>query len=247
MNLPEKTPSPTNQSLVRSTEVLKLSPVTQLLRAKESNVLTNPITACITIEQAQRGPSLAVIRSTYGTDMSVAYLSVLFREAIRHFNHSVDSDALVGYSRRVLVDYYWWRMEDFALCLNRGVSGQYGHNMARWTYGDTFLTWAEGYESERVQYHQQKNVNKKHEDNRNLEISPSIFTDEVKNMFEKKHVETKIKETKRHNEVDGYMEEFDNLWRLQNPGGKGMRFVEFEGKRVDLTEYINIRVCSSLK
>jgi len=212
----------------------------ELIRKGKPNILAHPVTSAISIAQAQRGPSLSVIRSTQGTDQTVAMICVLLREAIGHFNHSVGAEHLVGYARRIIVDYYWWRMEDLALCLSRGIQGVYGHSVARWTYGDTFLTWAEGYEKERVEHHIQSNVNKKHEDQRGLEINGSIFTEETKKVFEKK-IETQVIVNRKRNKADEFLEEFDKLWREQNPTGKGMRFVEYRGKKVDVAEFMQMK------
>ncbi len=161
-SLPEKTtPSATKNSLVRFTEVCKLSPVMGLIHAKTENVLSHPITHGLTIAGAQKGVQFSVLRAQHGAELIVAKVMVLLREAIRHYNHSIMAEDLPGYARRIILDYYWWRIEDLAICLNRGVAGAYGHSMARWTYGDTFVTWAENYERERVQWCVDNNVNKK--------------------------------------------------------------------------------------
>lgn len=242
----QTTPSATTNSLMRFTEVCRQSPLMGLIHSKCPNVLSEPMVHGMTIAGAQRGYQLSVLRANFGAEMIAMMITVMLREAVAHFNHSISPDDLIGYARRIMVDYYWWRMEDLALCLNRGVAGVYGHTMARWTYGDTFLTWAEGYEKERVQWCVDNNVNKKFSDTRDLEISPAIFSDELKKKFEKKTIPSQSAQTRERNKMDELIENFEAMNLQQNKKKSCTGYVEYMGRKVDFQEYVNIKMDETL-
>ena len=171
------------------------------------------------------------------------HVVLLLKEAVRFFNCSISDTNLAFYAKRVTLDYHYWRIEDLCICLNRGISGNYGISKKNWSY-ETFIEWATQYDNERNEYYefrQKENQKQLAEFNAKNPVPVEEFTKLAEKFTVPKEVKTQNVQTRERNKADELIDEFEGLNKAQNGVKTSMGFVTYLKRKMDLQKYITIR------
>lgn len=193
-----------------------------------------------------RCASMSLIRANAGASVVEMMVARLLIELLPLVNHKLASEDVALYAKRICTQYWHFKIEDIAICLNRGLEGRYGKKDGKiygsWTYS-VFVEWATEYEVERqVEIEEFRSVEKKitPQEPLNPEIGKKL-SELADKLLEKKP--KKELSPRKRTKIDDLMEEFDKLWGEEFPqGAHGKRFITYEGKKTDMNEFINIKL-----
>lgn len=189
-------------------------------------------------------PSLALIKKEIGDDKAKAFISVIITDLVMSFNvgKTMNQSQVLDIVELVQNNYYFLKPSEFKYCFDNAKMGRYGQLYDR-IDGSIIFGWIEKYLEERMEVciTENQNQNKQHlVDGAHEDILVRILNklDEEKtpvNTFIPQSDELRAKS----NEI---FLEFDFIYD-QNPiGNTGKKFIDYKGKIVDQTEYLEIRL-----
>ena len=165
-------------------------------------------------------------------------------------------EQIVTTAELILNDYWALKPEDLKLCFDNAKKGKYGKIYDR-IDGQIIFEWLELYLEERAQAIEtlRRNESQQHKKDSGIPIIPMLPISEkdkpvpMPEWFkipEKKAPEINtrpLNQTDQQKQINGWIREFDALWMSQgSPGGK--RFVTIDNKKIDVSEYLELKVCS---
>lgn len=166
---------------------------------------------------------------------TINILVAMLEYTISEFNvpRTATGEQLVSCARDIVDEFPQFNLFDIKTCLKKATLGYYGN-----TYSTidkpTIFGWLKQYEQEKADIVIQYNTNKAGE-----------FTKENKEILGK--VDFKIPDYQpktydvKENPYQKYFQEFDKLFREIEDPPSGMRFIEYEGKRMSQEEFVTYR------
>lgn len=149
----------------------------------------------------------------------------------------------------ILEDYSVYKIDYFVLFFNRVKKGHFGKLYDR-VDGQVLLDWLRQFDLDYQLDIEQERINEKKRIEKDVSLSefdrPTPMPDYVKDMIKK--VVPPIKEvterpkTENQKLVDQVISEFDALHKDQDDFSGGKRYVKYNGKMMDVSEYIHERI-----
>lgn len=171
-------------------------------------------------------------------------LSIKATMAMIRAGKQINDDALPQIASMVLESYYWYKPEDVQLCLKMGASGRFGKNYDVFDV-QTILQWFAAYDDIRTE--EVKSLQNHKVDGSLNTIRQVLEHPQVAEIV--KDVSQKLQFGKTEQPVKELTEQEINERKLINDlhneyltlRGSAM-FAEYNGKAVDATEYMKIRI-----
>lgn len=144
-------------------------------------------------------------------------------------------------------DYKMFRPEDFKLCFETGVKGEYGKLYGRLDVNILF-EWLKGYSLDRerdiIQYNKDKAIKRAEETNTRPLVDPKAFGELADKLSKPKPVIQKKPPVKNeaNERVKKLFKEFEDIYQKDGEEMGNMRFIKYKGKRLTQSDYINIRI-----
>jgi len=186
------------------------------------------------------------------------FLNIVLVDLVNFFNvgKSMNHEQIIVTAGMIVDDYCMLKPDDLKLCFDNAKKGKYGKVYDR-IDGQIIFEWLELYLEERAQAIEtlRRNESQQHKKDSAIPIIPMLPISEkdkpvpMPEWFkipEKKAPEINIRplnQTDQQKQINGWIREFDALWMSQgSPGGK--RFVTIDNKKIDVSEYLELKVCS---
>jgi len=186
------------------------------------------------------------------------FLNIVLVDLVNFFNvgKSMNHEQIIVTSGMIVDDYCMLKPDDLKLCFDNAKKGKYGKVYDR-IDGQIIFEWLELYLEERVQAIEtlRRNESQQHKKDSAIPIIPMLPLSEKDkpvpmpswfNIPEKKvpEINTRpLNQTDQQKQINGWIREFDALWMSQGSLG-GKRFVTIDSKKIDVSEYLEIKICT---
>jgi hypothetical protein len=187
-------------------------------------------------------PTITKLVNKYTYKETFELISNLVAERISNLNVGKDMTAnqIKECAESLMGTYHTYKLDDFYKCLSNGIMGKYNPNgLFDRIDISVIFGWFKQYDVERLEAIENERINSQRSKKVNV---MDIDTEAIKKALP---LIDKSKETKSQDSLplvneqeQEFMRDFDKLPQTTF-GGK--RFVEIEGKMLDLTEYLNYR------
>lgn len=196
-------------------------------------------------------PSIVSIKKDYGDEVVKAMLFLEIENFVNFMNlgKNMNEMQIIETVKLVQKNFYYFSLLDFKLFFDRMKEGFYGQFYDRLD-GSVILSNLMKYEDERMQEYERVNYGnrnrfKSQEEKGVSNIRPEII-DIAKKVLEKKPIPEKKtavsrEKTKEELMIQRWMNQFDNLF-LKYGENKGIRTLNFKGKRIDINEFLKIKM-----
>lgn len=136
----------------------------------------------------------------------------------------------------IMNEYPMLRPQEIIVILKNGISGKYGKSYGKVTPME-IMRWTLEYHDERLVYFENKATEKPKADWR--DIDANILKEAVKIGIEKE----KKKEPNSNNKIiQGWLLEFDRIYKEQHPVEKAVRFINVNGKMMNESDFLEYKI-----
>ena len=211
----------------------------QTWQEKFSNVQVSSINEIIKSGK----PSIASVKKQYGDEVVKAML-FLEIEALYSFvniGKNMNQSQIIETVKLIQKNYFSFTLLDFKLFFERMKIGYYGQFYDRLD-GSVILSNLMKYEDERMQEYEVYRA-KENRDVKKVNAQPlhPKVLEIMKNAAGEKKAPKPRPKQKRDPLIDRWMKQFDNLF-LKYGESKGVRSLVIKGKRIDITEFLKIKI-----
>lgn len=163
---------------------------------------------------------------------------ICLKELWTHADTMFTSESINELAYLIMNQYPHHRPQELIIVIKNGLSGNYGKSYGKITTMEVMRWMKEYEETDRAQFFEAKG-NKPKEDWRL--IDPDLLKDIVKT---EKKVEQKVerKQTEGEKLIQGWMRDFDKLSRQQGTFDGAISFVEIEGEKMTIEQYLNYKL-----
>lgn len=195
---------------------------------------------------------MAKMRKEKGEGYVKALLTLLIIDTVDFLNlgKTMNNNQVMQTVNLILEDYWHYKADHFVMCFNKAKKGYFGKNYDR-IDGQIIFSWLEQFDLEfsaDVEA-ERRNESKRHLKEINEPVSeetlttmPDWFADSIRKMNQPKPLEKKpIEMTEDQKYFNGLINDFNAIHEQQG-SEHGKKFIEYNGKMVDVNEYIAIRI-----
>lgn len=195
---------------------------------------------------------MARMRKEKGEGYVKALLTLLIIDTVDFLNlgKTMNNNQVMQTVNLILEDYWHYKADHFVMCFNKAKKGYFGKNYDR-IDGQIIFTWLEQFD---LDFSADVEAERRNESKRHLkELSepvndevltrmPDWFVDSIRKMNEPKPlVQKPIEITEEQKYFNGIIKEFNELHEAQGDE-PGKKFVKYNGKMMDVNEYIEARI-----
>ena len=190
-------------------------------------------------------PSIVSIKKDYGDEVVKAMLFLEIENFVNFMNlgKNMNEMQIIETVKLVQKNFYYFSLLDFKLFFDRMKEGFYGQFYDRLD-GSVILSNLRKYEFERMESFAILNANKSQLDKKtyNEPLHPEISKKLKSKLKPKKEVKKEPKkEVKALSLGKKWINQFDNLYNKYGEN-KGIRTLNFKGKRIDINEFLKIKM-----
>ena len=202
----------------------------------------------VTAEQAIdfTHPQLSVIKKEAGEVIAKTILVEALTDLVMLFNigKTMNPPQIIQTIDLILQKYWYLRLTELKYCFNQAKMGAYGKVYDR-IDGAIIFEWIEKYIEERKELIIQKQVERNKESKKDVSILEAFSEKGIK--FEPKIVESKeekkvVEKTEREKVIQDAFKEFDKLHLTSEVDSKGIKFIEYQGKIVDIVKFTELKL-----
>lgn len=160
-----------------------------------------------------------------------------------NFNRTMNQKQIMETAKILMEKYGQYTPEDFILCFKKIKGLEYG-KMMEGIDGAKILDMVGEYDKERDDEIMRMRQKETHDHKAEGKFLSDVTYKVMKSMQERGELDRKprpVIDNPLDKMMKGYIAEFDKLHDEQFPGKSGIRFVNFGGKMIDVTEYCNTR------
>lgn len=178
-----------------------------------------------------------------------ALLTLLIIDTVDFLNigKTMNNNQVMQTVSLILEDYWHYKVDHFVLLFNKAKKGYFGKQYDR-IDGQVIFSWLEQFDFEfgaEVE-NERKNESKRFqrelsEPVENAVPMPDWFADSIKDISKKERVfkTQEISDQQKH--INQLIKDFNKIYDSQE-FTDGKRFIDYEGKKIDVAEYIQIRL-----
>lgn len=196
--------------------------------------------------------SMARMKKEKGDGYVKALLTLLIIDTVDFLNlgKTMNNNQVMQTVNLILEDYWHYKADHFVMCFNKAKKGYFGKNYDR-IDGQIIFGWLEQFD---LEFSSDVEAERKNESKRHLkELSepikeetltkmPDWFSDSIRNMNQPKPIEkVNIVMTPEQKYFNFLIQEFNDLHEKQG-SEPGKKFVNYNGKMLDVNEYIELRL-----
>lgn len=196
--------------------------------------------------------SMARMRKEKGEGYVKALLTLLIIDTVDFLNlgKTMSNNQVMQTVNLILEDYWHYKADHFVMCFNKAKKGYFGKNYDR-IDGQIIFGWLEQFD---LEFSTDVEAERRNESKRHMkELSepvneevltkmPDWFADSIRKMNQPKPLEPKPSEmTEEQKYFNGIIKEFNELHEQQG-AEPCKKFVNYNGKMLDVNEYIEARI-----
>ena len=196
---------------------------------------------------ASQNPSIVKLINENGEPIIKALMVDLIADIISFFSlgKSMNATQVTQTVDLILEEYCQYKFDDWKLCFKMAKLGKFGTVYDR-IDGNVIFQWFDQYLEIRFNEFEAIRAKENRILNEPVKADPTPMPDYIKELMVKKSVKNEIERSPVLSEqqvlINSWIKEFDKLWESQG-SESGKRFIQFEGQRIDIAEFLNIKSC----
>ncbi len=126
----------------------------EIFKSKES-ILIGDYTKKLTVDKAQKSIQLSVIQSVEGNKFVESLIIRILNEALEFIPHELTTKAIINYTKIFIQEYWYWKIDDFVLCVKNGMLGKYGKIYKTFNFS-VLMEWCNIYDKDKNKYYDEQ-------------------------------------------------------------------------------------------
>ena len=151
----------------------------QKITESERGIFISDEIQSLTVATAQNSKQFSLIKKEQGEIYLQIAISKIMKEAARFLPCKMNEDDFVYYSKYFSKELWYWKFDDFILCLKNGIEKKYGDIYGEFNVS-VFMKWAGLYEVEKENHFHNKHLDTKETPTTREDTKQQIFQERQK-------------------------------------------------------------------
>lgn len=109
----------------------------------------------LTIVTAQKSTQISYIKFENGAEYLEKLIIKVITEALKIIPNDLKTDNVIYFTKLIVNEYWYWKIDDIVLCLKNGILGKYGKIYGQFSVM-IIIEWLNEYQKEKDNYYENK-------------------------------------------------------------------------------------------